>query len=242
MLNNRSHRSEKPTHHKQSSPHSTQLEKARPKQWRPRTAKNNQIILFPSFCLTTFSFPTFSPNWLWTKTSVYDFQGLLYAKHHTNITIFGVCLLQHYKPYSLSQFNYFIIVMKLLFDTKTCLFVCFFFFFTLVITDLPKDLHWVAATKRVSPMTQRVKNLPVMQEIQETSIPASGRPPGGGNGNPLQESCLESRMDRGAWRATVQRVAKSQTWLSTHVVPPRHIRIHISAGSFSLSIHCTSKC
>ena len=127
MLNNRSHRSEKPTHHKQSSPHSTQLEKARPKQWRPRTAKNNQIILFPSFCLTTFSFPTFSPNWLWTKTSVYDFQGLPYAKHHTNITIFGVCLLQHYKPYSLSQFNYFIIVMKLLFDTKTCLFVSFFF-------------------------------------------------------------------------------------------------------------------
>ena len=45
-------------------------------------------------------------------------------------------------------------------------------------------------------------------------IPGSGRSPGEGNGNPLQYSCLESPMDRGAWRATVQRVAKSQTRLS----------------------------
>ena len=35
------------------------------------------------------------------------------------------------------------------------------------------------------------------------SIPGSGRSPGGGNGNPLQYSCLEKPMDRGAWRATV---------------------------------------
>ena len=45
------------------------------------------------------------------------------------------------------------------------------------------------------------------------SIPESGRPPGGGNGNPLQFSCLENSMDRGAWRATVHGVAKSQTRL-----------------------------
>ena len=37
----------------------------------------------------------------------------------------------------------------------------------------------------------------------------------GGNGNPLQQSCLENPMDRGAWRATVHGVAKSQTRLST---------------------------
>ena len=43
-------------------------------------------------------------------------------------------------------------------------------------------------------------------------IPGSGRSPGGGNGNPLQYSCLENPMDRGAWRATVHRVPKSQTW------------------------------
>ena len=46
-------------------------------------------------------------------------------------------------------------------------------------------------------------------------IPGLGRAPGEGNGNPLQYSCLENPMDRGDWRATVQRVAKSQTWLST---------------------------
>ena len=39
-------------------------------------------------------------------------------------------------------------------------------------------------------------------------IPGSGRSPGGGNGNPLQYSCLENPMDRGAWRATVHGVAK----------------------------------
>ncbi|CAI9159835.1 unnamed protein product [Rangifer tarandus platyrhynchus] len=48
------------------------------------------------------------------------------------------------------------------------------------------------------------------------SIPGSGRPAGGGNGNPLQYSCLENPMDRGAWRATVHGVTKSQTRLSTH--------------------------
>ena len=43
------------------------------------------------------------------------------------------------------------------------------------------------------------------------SIPGSGRSPGEGNGNPLQYSCLENSMGRGAWQATVHGVAKSQT-------------------------------
>ena len=43
------------------------------------------------------------------------------------------------------------------------------------------------------------------------SIPVWGRSPGGGNGNPLQYSCLENLMDRGAWQATVHGVAYSQT-------------------------------
>ena len=43
------------------------------------------------------------------------------------------------------------------------------------------------------------------------SIPGLERSPGGGNGNPLQYSCLEKPMDRGAWQATVHGVAKSQT-------------------------------
>ena len=43
------------------------------------------------------------------------------------------------------------------------------------------------------------------------SIPGSGRSPGDGNGNPLQYSCLENPMDRGAWWATVHGVTKSWT-------------------------------
>ena len=54
-------------------------------------------------------------------------------------------------------------------------------------------------------------------------IPRLGRSPGIGNGNPLQYSCLEKPMDRDAWRATVHRVAKSQTRLKrlgTHAHVP----------------------
>ena len=42
-------------------------------------------------------------------------------------------------------------------------------------------------------------------------IPGSGRSPGGGNGSPLQYSCLENPMDRGAWRAIIPRVAETHT-------------------------------
>ena len=56
-------------------------------------------------------------------------------------------------------------------------------------------------------------------------IPGSGRSPGGGNGNPLQYSCLRNPMDRGAWRATVYGVAMSRTRLSTQQVHTRYILI-----------------
>ena len=54
-----------------------------------------------------------------------------------------------------------------------------------------------------------------MQEIWEMWVWSlgSGRSPGEGNGNPLQCSCLGNSMDRGAWQATVYRVAKSWIWL-----------------------------
>ena len=52
-----------------------------------------------------------------------------------------------------------------------------------------------------------VKNLPV--NAGDTGlIPGSGISPGEGNGNPLQYSCLENPMDRGAWRGIVHEVAK----------------------------------
>ena len=58
-----------------------------------------------------------------------------------------------------------------------------------------------------------VKNLPANEgDIRHMgSILESGRSPGGGHGNPLQDSCLENLMDRGAWKATVYRVAESGT-------------------------------
>ena len=46
------------------------------------------------------------------------------------------------------------------------------------------------------------------------SVPELGMPPGEGNGSPLQYSCLENSMDRGAWQAIVFGVTKSQTQLS----------------------------
>ena len=46
------------------------------------------------------------------------------------------------------------------------------------------------------------------------SIPGSGKSPGERNGNPLQYSCLENSMDRGAWWATVHGVTKSHAQLS----------------------------
>ena len=58
-----------------------------------------------------------------------------------------------------------------------------------------------------------VKNLPV-NAGDVGSIPGSGGSAGEGNGNPVQFSCLENPMDRGAWWATVHGVAKSQTPLS----------------------------
>ena len=52
------------------------------------------------------------------------------------------------------------------------------------------------------------------------SIPRSGRSPGEGNGNPLQDSCLENSMDRGAWRAIVHEVTRVGLELMTKP-PPR---------------------
>ena len=64
-----------------------------------------------------------------------------------------------------------------------------------------------------------VKNLPASAGGAGHAglIPGSGRSPGGGNGNPLQYSCQENPVDRGAWQATVHEVTKSLTQLSMDV-------------------------
>ena len=72
-----------------------------------------------------------------------------------------------------------------------------------------------------------VKNPPAHAgDLRDPSlIPGLGRSPGGENGNPLQYSCLENPMDRGASEATVHGVAKSQPGLS--------FQAHTSVGTIS---------
>ena len=64
-------------------------------------------------------------------------------------------------------------------------------------------------------MTQRVKNLRKMQDMQETCVQSLGQEdsPGRGHGNPLQYSYLENPTDRGAWWPIVHRVKTTQTQL-----------------------------
>ena len=63
-----------------------------------------------------------------------------------------------------------------------------------------------------------VKNPPV-NAGDAGLIPGSGRSPGEGNGNPLQYSCLDNSMDRGAWQATVHGVARVGPDLATEPPP-----------------------
>ena len=72
--------------------------------------------------------------------------------------------------------------------------------------------------KRASQVALVVKNPPANTgDLRRGSTPGSGRSSGGGHSNPLQHPCLENPMDRGAWRAAVQSVAKSRTRLKpTH--------------------------
>ena len=70
-------------------------------------------------------------------------------------------------------------------------------------------------------VAQLVKNLPA---VQKTWVQFLGQadPPGEGNGNPLQYSCLENTMDRGAWQAMVHGVARVRHNLAI-TPPPRCI-------------------
>ena len=65
------------------------------------------------------------------------------------------------------------------------------------------------------------------------TIPGSERSHGGGNGNPLQYSCLGNPMDRGAWWAIVHGVTKSQTWLSDSTTTNTHVIEYCYSGAQS---------
>ena len=89
-----------------------------------------------------------------------------------------------------------------------------------------------------------VKNLPANAgDITDVGlIPGLGRSPAGGHGNPLQCSCLENPMDRGAWWAAVHRIAKSVTQLkqlSTHA--RMHIHTHKYTYTYTFKYQLPSK-
>ena len=73
---------------------------------------------------------------------------------------------------------------------------------------------------KTSLVAQTVKHLSTMWEGDLGSSPGLGRSPAEGNGNPLQDSCLENPMDREAWRAIVHGVTRVRHDLATSPPPP----------------------
>ena len=90
---------------------------------------------------------------------------------------------------------------------------------TFVTILLKPEGHWgleglcSLPNTQVSQVAQWKRTRLLMQETQETWVRSlgSGRSPGGGNGNPLRDSCLENPMDRGTWWATVRGVKELDT-------------------------------
>ena len=89
--------------------------------------------------------------------------------------------------------------------------------------QLPTSVDPESANEKTLPHYLGFPGDPAVKNLHTMWVhnPWVGKIPGEENGNPLQYSCLENSMDRGAWWATVHRVTKSQTqlkWLSTHAV------------------------
>ena len=90
-----------------------------------------------------------------------------------------------------------------------------------------------------------IKNLPANagDASDMGSVSASRKSTGRGNGNPLQYSCLENFMERGAWQVTAHGVAKSQTWLSdwahTHTYPKTKLLQKVCPKTLILLIFLT---
>ena len=98
-----------------------------------------------------------------------------------------------------------------------------------------KHTHTHTHIHKASQVAEWLKNLPACNAGDTRdmgSITGLGRCPEGGGGNPLQYSCLENPMDRGAWRARVHTVTKSWTWQATE---------HTHTHKFSVSKKCSPK-
>ena len=80
--------------------------------------------------------------------------------------------------------------------------------------DEAENMGWAQKTSMLVVLVVKNPLANARDPRDADSIPGLGRSHGEGNGNPLQCSCLKNPMDRRAWWATVQRVAKTQTLLS----------------------------
>ena len=105
--------------------------------------------------------------------------------------------------------------------------------FSFTLSKIPNfqstELKWIHI---IPPMQQgfphgSVGKVSACNAVDPASIPGSGRSPGEGNGNPLQYSCLESPMDRGAWQATLHGTARVRHDLVTKPPPPMpHLTVY----------------
>ena len=99
--------------------------------------------------------------------------------------------------------------------------------------------HWQSTTVRILGFLDGASGKePACQvgDIRDAgSIPAFRRSPGEGNGYPLQYSCLDNPMDRGAWRATIHVISNSWTWLKLRRTHVHKIDLPI-CGNQSLSV------
>ena len=123
-------------------------------------------------------------------------------------------ILPQYKSLFSSYFDLLILFFPNM--TSTCLHLHFYSSFPTCLNALPLFSHSLFPTQCPRPQVAlAVKNLPFRAgDLRDMGlIPESGRSLEEGNGNPLQYSCLENPMDRGAWLAMVQSVAKSRTRL-----------------------------
>ena len=92
--------------------------------------------------------------------------------------------------------------------------------FVLSLSDLlhsQRAFLWAIVSQGASQVALVIKNPPANagDVRNKGSVPGPGTSPGGQHGNPLQYSCLENPMDRGAWQAAVHRVAQSNTTEAT---------------------------
>ena len=90
-----------------------------------------------------------------------------------------------------------------------CIYICVYFNINMHIHTY---IHIYGASQVSLVVKNQAANAGDLRDMG--SIPGSGRSPEGGHGNPLQYTCLENPMDRGAWWGTARGVAKGWTWLS----------------------------